>query len=446
LSSFVINPKIIGWSWNYLSSDNLLLHEAKVQKGVLAPDGPAWKAFVVESSQNLTLTALRSLQVFAQKGLPIIISGGTPGYYPTASGHLEEAKFEPEIERLIRSRNVYSVSSGHVADKLRELGIRPLVQTDTNGTCYTNWAESEGVGYAMVFSDSTKSTGSITVASTKPPFYINAWTGKIQPVLIYERTRTATIIPIDLEPNQAIYLAFADRISDETVSIPSYHVQKAPSQVVGVEVNNQQKISLHVARSDTPAVAVLSTDRKIWLDSRRIDLAFELSNWTLTVEHWEAPKDLYESEHTYKYNTTHHLTKLVSWTAIPELVNVSGVGYYASSFQWPPNEVPEGTDSSQGAYLRFPRLLDTLTVSINGHALPQLDITNAVMDVTQYLRHGENTVQAIIPTTLRNYVRSIIGELFTAGIPATAFGASLPRSEAGLLADVAVVPVRIITV
>ena len=72
----------VGWSYTYLSPDNLSLKQAKVQNGVLAPDGPAWRAFVVEATQNVTLDAARHLRQYAASGLPVILSGGSPGLYP----------------------------------------------------------------------------------------------------------------------------------------------------------------------------------------------------------------------------------------------------------------------------------------------------------------------------------------------------------------------------
>ncbi|KAL2823799.1 hypothetical protein BDW59DRAFT_180464 [Aspergillus cavernicola] len=430
-----------GWSWNYLSADNLMLQQAKVQNGILAPDGPAWKAFIVESSQNLTMDAVRALTSFARDDLPVVFSGGVPGYYPTGNDS-DNTNFKSELSRLLRSRNVHTVSGGRVAHKLSALGLRPRVEVKTNGTCYTIWAEAEGMGYAVVYSDLTKSTGSITVASTETPYYMNPWNGEITPVLVYKRTKTTTTIPVNLGGNQTLFLAFSDTLRRE-IPVPSYSVHDIPSHVLGAHVTHNQKIALHVAHSESQSHAILSTGRNISLDNSSVPRAFQLSNWTLAAEHWEAPEDLYDSTNTVKYNTTHHLSTPISWSEIPQLANTSGVGYYTTILPWPPlqgNTDRSGPAQTLGAYLSFSRVVDTLTVSVNGHQVPPLDITNAVVDISPYLRSGQNRVEVTVPTTLWNYLRTILSELVTAGVPARSLGGVPPRSEAGLVGDVRIIP------
>ncbi|KAF4443320.1 hypothetical protein FALBO_17268 [Fusarium albosuccineum] len=97
-----------GWSWNYLTAENLQLSQAHVKNGVLAPEGPAWKAFIVEASQNVTLSAVVTLQSFAQNGLPVILSGGVPKYYSTKDG-ADKTKFERQLSNLLRTKNVHRV-------------------------------------------------------------------------------------------------------------------------------------------------------------------------------------------------------------------------------------------------------------------------------------------------------------------------------------------------
>ncbi|KAL3473422.1 hypothetical protein BJX99DRAFT_261351 [Aspergillus californicus] len=433
-----------GWSWNYVSSDNLFLEQAKVQNRVLAPDGPAWKAMIVDAAQNLTLDALDVLARFSRDGLPVILSGGSPGYYPSedGSGHGE---FERNLARLLRSNGVHMVPAGGVANKLRALGLRPQIEVNTNGTCYTAWSEARGQSYALIFSDSIKSTGSITVQSTKTPYVLNAWTGEITPVLVYHRTRTTTTIPIDLAANQVLYLAFGNP-PGESIAAPRYSVRSVPPHVLGSAYVPRRGIALHVARSDNPSHAVLSTGKRLVLETASVPAAFPLSPWTLTAEHWEAPEDLYDSATTVKYNTTHQLPSPLSWSSIPQLSNASGVGYYTTTFQWSDVACQQGPHEQEcldlGAYIKFSRVIDTLTVTVNGHIVPPLDITNAVVDISAYLRVGENTVAVTVPTTLWNYLRTILGELRTAGMAVQLLGDVPSRSEAGLVGTVSIVPYK----
>lgn len=415
----------------------------------MAPDGPAWKALIVESSQNLTLDSVKRLKSFAQKGLPVVFSGGEPAYYPTADGSRKD-EFDRQLSLLLRSKNVHSVASGKVADKLKSLGLQPQIQANTNGTLYTSWTETNKVGYALIYSDLARSTGTITVNSKQAPFYFNAWTGEITPVLVYKRTTATTTIPVDLAGNQTLILAFGDGLRQQ-VPVPKYHVQKAPSNVLGARFIQGRGISLHVALSDTSSDAVLSNGKRVAIEATSVPDAFKLSQWSLTAEHWEAPEDLYDSSNTVKHNTTHQLTTPISWSEISALNNASGVGYYTTSFQWPPKGARHAS-KSLGAYIHLSTVIDVVKLSINGHMVPPLDVTNAVADISPYLKEGKNIVSLIIPTTLWNYVRTIITELKTAGsspLPVTLQDYGIPlagRTESGLVGTVTLTPFKSVVV
>lgn len=145
-----------------------------------------------------------------------------------------------------------------------------------------------------------------------------------------------------------------------------------------------------------------------------------------------------------KRNTTHHLRELASWDKIPELVNVSGVGYYNTTFSWPPTNgrVRSGV-STLGAYLNVGRVTHALKIIINGQQLPPVDFFKAEADITPYLQNGKaNEVMVVVPTTMWNYLRGILPDLRTAG--STPFpvlsGVPLLPMDAGLLGPVTVVP------
>jgi hypothetical protein len=105
-----------------------------------------------------------------------------------------------------------------------------------------------------------------------------------------------------------------------------------PTHVLGSAYLHLRGIALHVARFKKPAHAVLSSGEPVLLDTASVPATVQLSRWTLTAEHWEAPKDLYDSGTTVKYNTTHELHRLLCWSVIPGFSNTSRVGYYTTKF------------------------------------------------------------------------------------------------------------------
>jgi hypothetical protein len=192
---------------------------------------------------------------------------------------------------------------------------------------------------------------------------------------------------------------------------------------------------------------VIKLDRSILSD---IPPAFDLQRWNLTAEHWEAPTDLGDAAViARKRNTTHALTApLLSWgTLDAQLHNPSGVGYYHTQFTWPSG----GRDKkATSAYLAFTRVLNTLRVEVNGQRLGPVDLNNPRLDIGDYLRPGQNDVVVVVPTTMWNYLRSILPNIRNAGdLPSVDGGRQQPipgPSENGLVGTVTITPYREVAV
>ncbi|KAL3442497.1 hypothetical protein BJX65DRAFT_321505 [Aspergillus insuetus] len=437
-----------GWTYAYLTPDNFALPEATVRNGVLGPDGPRFKALVVTSDSNMTLAGVRRIQEYAAQGLPVILSGGLPGIYSSSASGSEPANIEAALKVLQTSDNVYSVSTGKVAEKLASLSLSPNIKLQTDGQWYTTWREdpSSGIDYALIFCDTNSSSGSITVtglARKKTPIFLDAWTGGISPVFTYKVTDSGLTIPVSLKGNQTLIIAFSSQPLGESGK-PKVHALQTPSSVIGATFDRKHGWTAHLANKggsdDTQGRIQLSNKKTIPLPrNEKIAAQFNITNWNLIAEHWEAPTNFSDaSTIAQKHNTTHELSKLVSWTEIPSLQNVSGLGYYSTTLQWPPTE-----GSADGAYIHFPPILHALQISVNGHKLPALDYTDAKADITPYLRRGTNDILAIVPTTMWNYIRSILPDIRDQGHLPGLLDLGLPvpgLSDNGLVGEVGVVP------
>lgn len=428
-----------GYTYSYLSPDNFNLSQAYVQNGVLAPQGPGHRAFVIPSTSNLTLAATEKLQQYADAGLPIILSGRDPGYYASGDGSGKDA-VEKGIASLKKLPNVYSVPAGEVANQLSALGIRPQIQIQTNGTWYTTWREDvrTGVDYAFIFSDINASVGKIDIASTKIPYLLNPWTGEGSLLLEYQQDENSTVIPLTLAGNQTVVIAFREQANNTLL-----HATQLPSTVLGYSYSENEGFVLHVSAGPFDKPSQVSDGRTISNLSSAPAPSFVLSTWTLTAEHWEAPSNLSDAATiAVKHNTTHQLTSpLVSWTDIPGLANASGVGYYTTTMTWPPTSA----GAADGAYLIFTsKILHAVKVYINDQLLPPVDYAAAPVkaDIGKYLKTGDNRILVVVPTTMWNYLRSILDELQNAGLPPllTVVGDVPGQTENGLLGRVEVVP------
>ncbi|KAE9575722.1 hypothetical protein CGMCC3_g8271 [Colletotrichum fructicola] len=434
-----------GWSYNYLSPDNFALPQAYVGDNLLAPQDARYQALVVLGSQNLTSSGLLKLTEFAEAGLPIIIAGGSPCEYPTENKASDVSfSFDTSLQKLLDISSVYQVAEGQIAEKLEGLGLKPRVGVKTNGTWHTTWRQdsSGNISYAYVFSDAEYSNGELIVQTRGIPYFFDAWTGAREPVLYYMTEGSTTTIPLTLAGNQTKIIGFADSCLEDVVT-PELHFTKLSGNVLGYRADDQG-IVVHAAASADPTTLTLSTGDNFCYSTNAAS-SFELTSWDLVLEHWEAPEDMYDAAvAAVKRNTTHHLDGLVSWTEIPAATNTSGVGYYFANFTWPPNLSAEA-NASVGAYIQFSPALNSITLEVNGVRVHPLDPTNPVADISTYLVEGDNHVLAIVPSTMWNYLRSILGDI--KNLSATPFGPGetlsvdmIPKTENGLVGVVDIIP------
>ena len=434
-----------GYTYTYLSPDNFNISSAYVADNLLAPKGPAYKAMVVTSHQNVTLDAVNRLQEFAQAGLPIILSGGLPGYYASGNASNENA-VSSALQSLKTNKNVHSAGANEIAQKLTDLSITPRVRVETNGTWYPVFRTDDPTDYVFILSTSSSaSSGFITVQTAKTPYIFDSWTGKRAPLLHYQVQGNGDElrIPLTLAVNQTMVLAFSNDLASE-IDTPSAHAVQLPSNVLGYNYTMANGLALHIASSSMPSSAVKLSNGKTHNISSSSNKpspspAFQLRNWTLTAEHWEAPTNFSNAAIiAQKHNTTHHLPTLRSWLDIPGLHNASGLGYYSTTFNFPNSK----NSGDEGAYITFPPVTQGLQAWVNGHKLPSLDFASPRADLGPYLVQGENRVDLVVPTVMWNYIRSVFDKVEIAGSKPLLQSPLPGVLETGLVGEVSVVPYR----
>ena len=424
-----------GFTYEYLTPGNLALPSAKVVDGVLAPDAQAFKALVVRANDSMTVDGVAKLVEFAQAGLPIVLAGGVPETYVGTYSPIALRASQRSLRSITSLPNVHVTDSYLVGATLDEIGIHPRTgirsASPSNATLFTDWRHDPetDTDYVFVYNDAMyipqgqgSAEATIKFETAGVPYEYNAWTGEQMPVLAYNVTENSTIIPLKLAGNQSTIFAFECADSGVKAAV---HLNELGSSVVGYQYADNGSLVIKIAGSSS----------RIGSYSSNSSNATILGNWNLVVEHWEPTDDLYNITATHKYNTTHTLPSLVSWQQIPGLANVSGRGYYSTSFQW--------DGSADGAILDFGWIYHTLRVSLNGKALPPLDVTAAKADVGKLLVAGENTVEAVVATPLGNVLLPIWDQLQTSGEgPGSPDSSTVPppRGDYGLQANVMLIP------
>lgn len=420
-----------------------MLPEAYVTNGTLALERQAFKAFVLRGNDTLTVAGVEKLVEFAQAGLPIIISGGLPqnltGF--NASGGTEYVR--SALSSIASLENVHVVPYDNLAASVKALGLTPKTSVSANRIWYTHWREdaNASVSYTFIYNDAYDSElgegasmGSVTFETTGVPYVYDAWTGDVAPILAYQQTSTTTTIPLSLAGNQSAIIAFHH---NETTA-GSTKVLSFPDEVYSASqaVYGSSQVTLKVGNSSEPVL--LSNGTAIDLPVPAASTI--LSNWTLIVESWSPPSDLYADQtKAVLSNRTYHPTTLEAWGEISDsLRNVSGRGFYSTTFTWPPQN-----GSADGAMLSLGVIVHTARVWINGHQLAPLDPTDPIADIGTWLMNGTNTVEVVVSTTLGNVLRPIYEEMRSSG---TIWLGPQPVEQAyGLLQPVNLKPYNTIT-
>ncbi|OCL07765.1 hypothetical protein AOQ84DRAFT_408338 [Glonium stellatum] len=428
-----------GWAYEYINPENMDGSNVFVQNRVLAPDRQAFKAMVIRANDSMTVSGVEKIVEYANAGLPIIISGGLPSYLASynSSGSLY---VKQALQSIISLSNVQMVPYQELAPVVSKLGITPLTKVNANRTWYTYWRHdvANKKDYVFIYNDAAAapigggySEGTVEFQSRGVPYFYDAWTGNQIKVLNYTQAGDTTIIFFRLAGNQTSIVAFHNDEKRENNWVTS-----ASPNILAFS-SDSSGISAHVGPSSFQSTCKTS-DEHTYQVSQFDATALTLINWNLIVEHWDPPTNLSAIDDTIavKSNTTHHLPKLVSWQQISGLQNVSGRGYYSTTFTWLANNVA----NVSGAIIDFGAIVHSIRVSINGHVLPPLDVTWARADISNYLVQGNNTVEAVVATTLINRLRPMWAELETSAIKVE--GPAPKAQDYGLLFDVTVTPYK----
>ena len=392
----------------------------------------------------LTVPGVQKLVDFANEGLPIVVSGGLPqnltGYNISGTEYVRSA-----LAGIVSLRNVHVVPYDNLAASLSALGIKPRTAVSADRTWYTYVREDDdaSVTYVYVYNDAWDSelgegasTGSITFEIMGVPYAYDAFTGDTTAILGYEQSSTTTTISLSLAGNQSTIIGFHhDESTTNTTRVLSVPVEVYRSQH---ESNyGSSAISLNVGNASAPIL--LSNGTAVYTPTPAAPI--DLSNWTLIIESWSSPSDPYtEQTQAAKSNSTYQLDSLKPWNQISDsLQNVSGRGFYSTTFSWPPEN---GT--ANGAVLSLGAIVHTARAWVNGHQLPPLDPTNAVADIGNCLSSGVNTVEIEVSTTLGNALRPVYETVRSSGT--TWLGPQPVEQDYGLVQPVTVLPYNTVTI
>jgi hypothetical protein len=380
-----------GYTRDYLDPTLLNLPNATVTGKRLAVDGPAYKAFIIDSEQepstdpvktSMPVEVARKILGFARAGLPVIVVGALPDRTPgLAPG--SDAELQTIIRDLLAEKSVYRIAhESDVPAKLQSLGIHPAAEPAApspmlsvhrrdaaNGTDYY-FLYNQGVispkgEPANLFEPATGSPLDIEVSleGRGKPYLLNAWSGKIAPIADYTSNASRVTLRVRLSRDNAELIALSEDPHRFGAMSAAIHDSAAASAAAAIDLTN--------------------------------------AKWDLTAEDWQ-PANLYAdtmgvaAAETRKIPVTVELDGLKPWPQIPALEHASGIGTYVTSF-----DLPAGWTVGEGVALSLGEVFDSFTLAVNGKPIP-IDQLSAEAEVGRYLTAGKNTITVRVATTLNN--------------------------------------------
>jgi hypothetical protein len=399
-----------GYTYEYLGPENLNSEQAVVIDGVLAPEGPAFKALIIYNQTQITPDASAALLKFAENGLPIYIVGTTPN---NTIGTTGQQQVSENINTLLRSDLVHVMDTEKFsATTLTADGVPARARVDATSNAFelfTFWtADSQTSSqYVYLYNQGADGLFNITfaVASDLLPFVLDSWTGSQLQQGAFVRGPSGITMSIDLRSNQTTIIAFmaaSNATSTKQVIDRSANV----ANVYFTETGTLEAL----LSDDSPAWITLSNDTKIVLPetSCACSTTTTLEAWNLTVQAYGPSPDHDSLEGKITTIDVGMLDYLVPWMRIPQVEHASGVGNYSTSFEM-------STTNSSAVHVDFGPVLNTMKAWLNGKQVPPIDPTNPVVEVTDLLVTGTNFMDVQVTTSLFNAIKANIDHVRSVG-------------------------------
>ena len=381
----------MGYTFDFVSLSNLQFDGVEVKDARLCPDGPSYKALLVDVSLNLRneaaangdrhlgLQAAKEILKLARAGLPVFLIGEAPSkstFY--SDGFDADAELVGTMAKLMVLPNVHQVAShNEVPETLESSGIFPTAsfhQDDSDNKLVGFHRQDGDIDYFYIYNRGSNVNsgmqygwgygtpvetpyGSTSVPVTfrvqGKPYLLDAWSGEELSFSDADRQKGETTLTVALAGNSSTIIAF-DR--GNILKKHAVKVRKAVGSVVK---------------------------------------SIEISDWKLDVASWnpgEIPTE------TRFCSVSLELSRLKPWREIPGLEDVSGIGTYLGEFtldEWNP---------SMGAIVDLGTVNFAYRLKLNGKDVP-VSLTDTRTDISAYLWTGNNTLVVEVATTLNNRIK-----------------------------------------
>jgi hypothetical protein len=413
------NLQNVGYTFDYFAPQILEDEDICYESGLVAPDGPGYKALIIYQ-EAIPLSSAKQILTWAKQGLPVIlVNGVTERIRPAVSKtHRRAASITPfngesdadlstVIAEMKTLANVVELEDqSKINEALASLGIQPRAAfSEPNKNVLTNLREDGDryylFAYNYMYTHHEACTFSIAIEAIGKPYTINCWTGEIQELCYYTQNDTHTTVELTLMPGEAAMITL------NTLEKDILHA--VSTNACGI-LRRSDELAIMACRSGIYTTKL--SDGTEVKTSISVPDAIKLKTWNLEVEDWnEGEKKTITEDRGLGYitNEVYYETKktripvgetaLKPWKDIPAVgPAVSGIGYYTATFT-----LPSDWNSENGIYLSIGSTNgNSAAVYVNEKKAAPYDFDRKAVDITKFLVSGENRIRVEVSSTLNN--------------------------------------------
>lgn len=409
-----------GYTYDYFSPEFLNADEVtyNVKTGTLELAG--YRALVLWQDW-LSVEGAQNILDLAKKGMKMVVVDGAAQKTPYNDGN--DTKLADLMKQIKAQGSVKTAATADgVLEALRALDVTPYAAfSEPNYQLLTQVRQNGDDQYLYIYNycdgslhddaddpdHGTHAKTDISMDGLFIPYRIDAWTGEVIQLANYRHEDGRTIVPVELDYGDVALYAF------ESVKKEELHVTDTNGEIY---TNADGEFILRATESGT-YTATLS-DKNTYTNTVAVPTPYDITGWDVKIEALSASEKKITRTDTYtdskgntsvefKYDTvktpiTVHLDKLVTWDKIPEVgKGMSGTGHYTATFQW--------DGDADGAYIDFGNVVNGMKVTVNGKQMKDLNMNVPVLDISDALVVGKNTVELESNSNLAN-------ELLEAGV------------------------------
>jgi hypothetical protein len=230
-----------GFTYGFVDPVSLAQRRDVIGSRSLFPDGPGFRALVIDGEDAMPADAAQRILAFARRGLPVVVIGERPqrgtSLRDTAG---EDREVRTAFDALLRERSVRQVAStADVRGALRALGVEPRLRFAAPSPIHSAQREGDGTSVFYLWNPgpSPASVDASFEAHGRPAI-LDAWSGDVRPVRTHQRRESRTELPLQLGAGETMLVRFGgprggDATAARTVALPTMSMERWRLEVDG---------------------------------------------------------------------------------------------------------------------------------------------------------------------------------------------------------------------